>query len=205
MRRPPTAPIDNSQSASTAPNGAPPFVCAIRTFIHSRVTLCWPTGDTSINQKWLCDCSYHAFQVYHWRYVPWVGGAACCGRLRAHTDVCYRWEAEIKRLLYFTLYDLEFLIRLWDRSWTGCKKRSWKSTVGSLSWTVADQPSDARQHNDANIWSAKMQYSYIMRIASIFSCLFPHPQLGTMQFYAATGTYLKHCSHMLGCWLLRTR
>ena len=40
------------------------------------------------------------------------------------------------------------------------------------------RPAKARQptyvQNDANMWSAKLQYS--MRIGSIFSCLFPHPQ-----------------------------
>ena len=50
--------------------------------------------------------------------------------------------------------------------------------------------------NDANLWSAKMQYS--VRIGSIFSCLFPHPHAWE-QFYAASEMYLRRCSHMPGC------
>jgi len=50
--------------------------------------------------------------------------------------------------------------------------------------------------NDANLWSAKMQYS--VRIGSIFSCLFPHPHAWE-QFFAASEMYLRHCSHMLSC------
>jgi len=49
--------------------------------------------------------------------------------------------------------------------------------------------------NDVNMWSAKLQYS--MRIGSIFSCLFPHPQAG--EEFTACLSYMGHCSHMLGC------
>ena len=49
--------------------------------------------------------------------------------------------------------------------------------------------------NDAKLWSAKQQYE--IRIASVFTYLFPHPQAWA-EFRSATETYLDHCGHMLG-------
>ena len=49
--------------------------------------------------------------------------------------------------------------------------------------------------NDARLWSAKQQYG--IRIASIFTYLFPHLRAWD-EFRSATEGYLNHCGHMLG-------